>query len=251
MIGRHFLFEKRNRKGDMSILFLVILSLLVCVASVFAFLTSGTKVTEEIVNVAVELVSINEKNSVEFYVSEVSEKLLIENYIYVLENNDLSLVANEIIENRIYEDFKDYFRNVDETIEVPQFNSLRGFVLDDEKFKRSDVDLNEEGLVIRINKLDLGTPGEGIDVEYLAVLNVKISYDEVGLQGIEETINAKLECSSFSNEGAIEDCFNEDLENFDTEVDKQGEEFFVRMWPKRDYFVNGEHKDLFEISFKI
>ena len=140
----------KNKKGDLSINLLVMLVLLICVSSIFMFLTNNKKVDVIINGVSLETNSIFEKTFVESYSYVIAERVVLEAYDGIVIINGylgnpagdplqpnferVSLDINEKISEAVYENFKGYFVRVKEGDDRLYLKLLRDLVLDSSKF---------------------------------------------------------------------------------------------------------------------
>ena len=114
-----------NKRGDISIVVLVFLVLIVCIATIFSFLVSGGKINTQVGNTRLVENVYSEQYFVEYYLSESMKLALVKTYEEFANSKDY--IANPIIDSDGNYEFKDLHAKLKEN-----------FI---EKFK---INLNEE-----------------------------------------------------------------------------------------------------------
>lgn len=252
----NFLFNLKNRKGDLSINILVMLVLLICVSSVFMFLTSNTKAEAVVAGAGLEITSILERHQVEAYCYEVAELALIDAYYAISLENDYVLPLNPLINEKfsesVYKGIKNIFSGKGQNYAYDNVHllTLRNAILDENQFKRSDFKTDSEGVSFSVSGLYLSNTGDKSNVDYIATIQIGTTFNEAGLNSFQEIESAKDSCSGKDSQAEIENCFGEKLDYFYVSAEEKDDKWLIRLESTRSYLINGVVKPI-ELRFLI
>lgn len=248
-------FFPRNRKGDVSVLLLVILVLLVASATLFSLVISSGKVKAKISSAQFINNFYVKQELIEFYFNQAGEKTIVKTYDEFSNSGDYInnpiISGGEIefknINNRLDENFKNrYIENFKEEFESYNFEEdylrdLRQIILD-ENF---DVVVDKEIVTMTINNLEMNSSIEGINVTYIPEISLEFNLKKIGLHSFNEIYNVKEKCK---NAEELEECYS-DLIYFDViveEKEKSSSEkyFLVTLTSKKRFLIDRKFENI-------
>ena len=252
----------KNKKGDITILLLVILVLLLTSATLFSFITSSGKVEAKISNARFIENFYSRQDLAEFYLSQAGEIAIVRTYREFVEDDnyinnpiynfkeevefrEIHSKLNENFHNKFVENFKTEFKKYD--FEDDYLKNLKE-IIEDEDF---DVIVDREILGIVIDSWEMNGSLNDINITYVPGISLKFNLKKVGLHSFEEIYEIKERCKYKED---IESCFS-DLINFEVSVVEKekssGEKyFFVTCATKKDFLI-GDGFDRIRFSFVL
>ncbi len=245
----------KNRRGDITILLLVILVLLVASATLFSFVTSSGKVEAKISDAKFVENIYYKENLVEFYINQAGEKSISKTYRIFSENGDyinnpiisggeieFGKIHNKLNENfyiKFNQNFKEEFENYN--FEEDYLKNLKEVILDG----NFDVIVNEENLVIKINNLEINNSVKNINITYIPEISLGFDFQKIGLHSFEKIYEVKEGCKNVEE---VENCYNK-LINFESNVIEKeksngGKYFFVTLTSKKQFLIDGKFTNI-------
>lgn len=251
----------KNKRGDMSVILITLMTVLLCTASIFIFITSSKKANAEISDVSVFSKLDEQKNIAEFYIKDAGEKAVISVYKEIIDNKEFyssPLISNSNgdvefkgLNSEINKNFIDKF----DTIFKNNFMSY-GFteeylknlneIVYDGKFSR---DFNGNFFSVSMSGVEFNEQSGKINISYLPTLSAKFNLEEIGVSSFDEIYRTKEDCKTHETAELIKRCFENDLANFDAEVlektDSAGKKYFlVNLETKKEFFINGKFEKI-------
>ncbi len=254
-----FNFFPKNRKGDLSVLLLVVLVLLVASVTLFSLVISSGKVKAKISNAQFINNFYSKQDLIEFYLNQAEEKAIVETYNEFVENSDyinnpitsgkeiefknINNRLDENFRNRFIENFENEFGNYN--FEEDYLNNLKQIILN-ENF---EVVVNKDILIITIDNLEMNSFVENINLTYIPEISLKFNLKKIGLNSFYEIYDVKEKCKNVKD---MEDCYG-DLINFNVSVIEKektnGEKYFlVTLVSKKRFLIDGKFDNL-QFSF--
>jgi len=233
-----------NKKASFHVLLFVIFTIVVCSIAVFTFLTNSERVEDKISKVeSLNKVYFKEELT-KFYLKQAGENAFVKTYNDIASKGDYGIEYNLNKEvklgdlNKLWkEDFAESFSE-NFKAEFLTYKFDENYLLNvQEAVKRNDFVIKDDFSILFEN-LNFKESVEGVSVLYSPKINLKFDFEKIGLVDFEELYKSKIKCASSDN---IENCFNEELKNFDTDIlKKQGSEGdydFVYLESKREFFI--------------
>jgi len=244
----------KNKKGDITILLLVVLVLLLTSATLFSFIISSGKTEVKISNARFIENFYSRQDLAEFYLSQAGEIAIVKTYNEFVEEDDyinnpiynfreevefreLHSKLNENFHNKFAENFKTEFKKYD--FEDDYLKNLKETIGDGD----FDVIVSEGVLTLVVNSWEMKSFIDDINITYVPRISLKFDLKKIGLHSFEDIYEIKERCKGDEN---IEDCFS-DLINFEVSVlekeKSSGEKyFFVTCATKKDFLIGDEFK---------
>ena len=252
----------KNKKGDMTILLLVILVLLLTSVTLFSFIISSDKTEVKISNARFIENFYPRQDLAEFYLIQAGETAIVKTYNEFAEEDDyinnpiynfqeevefreLHSKLNENFHNKFAENFKTEFKKYD--FEEDYLKNLKDIIWDGD----FDVIMGGGFLALTVNAWEMKSSLNDINITYVPRIFLKFDLEKIKLHGFEEIYEIKERCKEDEN---IEDCFS-DLINFEVSVVEKekssGERyFFVTCATKKDFLIEDEFK-IIRFSFVL
>lgn len=194
-----------NKKGDMSIVLLVLLTFLAVGAALFSFVTSGSVAKEVIDPRVVESVYVQE-NSIKFYLNEIGKKALVKTYSDFANDGDYVSVPVKFNSGYPYFDnlrpdlngvfikkFKENFRN-----EIKSYNFEEDYLkqINSKEFETFG-NYNDFEVVFKNLEMKQSFGEENIlNVYYKPEIKIQLSFSKIGLINFNELYEIKIECKN-------------------------------------------------------
>lgn len=249
----------KNKRADISIVLLVILTLVLTISSLFIFVNSSSAVEAEIYNVKFIDQFYLRQNLAEFYVSESMKKALVQTYnefvsdskgIYYYLNNPKETPQNSgnfefnELHDKLNENFKSKLRE-NFQIEFKKYNFNEGYV---EEYLRElnslveqgsfDVSANKEILKITVNDFMIKDSFEKIKIEYSPEIKLEFNLTKLGLHDFDKVYEIKEKCKTDEN---LKNCFESGLINFNVGVNENN---LVTLKSKKDFLIDNDFKKI-------
>ena len=200
-----------NKRGDISIVVLVFLVLIVCIATIFSFLVSGGKINTQVGNTRLVENVYSEQYFVEYYLSESMKLALVKTYEEFANSKDY--IANPIIDSdgnyefkdlhaKLKENFIDKFKiNLNEEISKYNFEE-KSLINFKDRVSSGNYDAEFDGEKIRIilKDFEIKKDFKKFSVNYIFNLTREVEFGKVNLDGFGEIYTIKEKCK---NEGDI------------------------------------------------
>lgn len=196
---------KMNKKADMSIVLLVLLTSLAVGAALFSFITSGSVAKEVIDPRVVESVYVQE-NNIEFYLNEIGERALVKTYSDFVKEGDYVSVPVKFNSGYPYFDnlrpdlndlfikkFKDNFKN-----EIRNYRFEEDY-LKQLNSKEFDVVGSYNNFEVVFKNLEMKQSfGEEniLGVYYKPEIKIQLGLSKIGLINFNELYEVKIECKN-------------------------------------------------------
>jgi len=244
--------NKKNKRGDMTVVLLVVFVLVISSAALFSFIASSNKVEAKISDARFIENLYSDRDLAEFYLVGASESSIIKIFNETVESDSyieepnynfdgqvrfgvLSSGLNEKFKEDFVEEFKIEFSKYD--FEEDHLKSLKEIVA----AGSFDVVFDGEVLTVLITSWKFDDALNDIEVTlYSPRIDLKFDMMKMGLHSFEELYEVKENCKGREN---IQGCF-EELVNFEVEVAEKGEDVFVDLTSKKDFLISGGFRNI-------
>lgn len=256
----------RNKKGDISINILVMLTLAITIYSLFIFVSGANRIVTAISGIeAVEQIYL-ERNLVDFSINRALKDAVVESYFEVIDLNDylwnpsvnsiepefgrLHPEVNEKLKVRVVANMRKYFTMVYRIFPEQYFlRNTRNSILLSDSFEESNLVIEGDNIQMNLYQIYFGANlYKSFSVEYFATFSPMVSPNKIGLHGFNEIYEAKELCKNEGSSSSMERCFQTRLENFYVvveEKEKNNEKYFlVSMESFEIYFVKNRFQKL-------
>jgi len=195
--------KMRSKKGDMSIVLLVLLTFLAVGAALFSFITSGSVAKEVIDPRVIESVYVQE-NNIGNYLNEIGENALVKTYSDLVKSGDYISVPVKFnsgypffdslrtdLNSVFIEKFKENFKN-----EIKNYNFEEDYLkqLESSEFEISG-SYNDLEIIFKNLEIEKSFGEEDIlNVYYKPEIKTKLNFEKVGLIDFNELYNIKESC---------------------------------------------------------
>jgi len=193
-----------NKRGEISILLLVILILLVASAALFTLATSSGKVEAKIVSAGF-LENLNLKqNHIEYYLDQAGKNVLAKTYKEFAEENNY--INNPVsvegvaefgeLHAKLKENFgKEFKENLkiefaSYGFEIDSLKQLKKIILDG----NFEIVVDDDNVILSVDSLGGNYSLENIEINYMPKIKLKFNFEEFGLHSFEEVYNIKELC---------------------------------------------------------
>ena len=254
----------KNKRGNLSIVILVLLVFMVTAATLFNFITASERVSETIYGAGVVEGIYTKQNLMEFYIRGSGEKAAVDSYRGLVSSGDY--IGNPITNFRNEVKFGVLHSGLDENLKIKFTKNLKQEFSNYEfkedyliNLKQSVLDekftvILERGIFkLDLSRQELDNSLENINITYFPKVSLDFNLNRIGLDNFEGVYQAKESCKNKDNKSLIESCFNDNLYGFTSfvEVKKDTNDknyTFVTLTSKKEFLINKQFKNI-EFSF--
>lgn len=250
----------KNKRGDVSVVLLVLLVLVVTGASVFSFITNSGKVSSKISGAGVVEGVYLEENLIEFYLNEAGKRAVVVSYNELI--NSEEYVENPVVNFRNEVRFGNLHPNLNENLKTKFSKNLKTEFLAYEfkedyliNLKQSILD-EEFSVALSKGVFRLSVSGQELDnvlennsITYFPEISLDFNLNEIGLDSFERVHATKEFCKDKASKNLIENCFNEKLKGFTSLVEEKtavssNNYTFVALTSKKEFLINEQFKNI-------
>tara|TARA_Y100000034_G_C6843451_1_gene381863 strand:+ start:372 stop:1139 length:768 start_codon:yes stop_codon:yes gene_type:complete len=248
-----------NKRGDMTIVLLVLLVLIVSLATLFSFATNSKQVEAKILDVRVIDKLFLEQELIEFYIKEAGKKATIKTFKEFVEDpKSIYFYMNNPEENPIGSGnwkFEKLHVNLNENFKQrfsDNFNKEIGkYEINGIDLNNFNIEINKEIVLITLKnfKIDDSFSNGEIEINYHPNILLEFNLTKIGLHSFQKIHEIKDDCK-FKKE-INKECFEKDLKNFIVGVEIKGEDnkySLVTLTSKKE-FLFGENFESIKFSF--
>ncbi len=246
------IFLRKNKRGDMTVVLLVVFVLVISSAALFSFISSSNKVEAKISDARFIEDLYSDRDLAEFYLTGAGESVIVKIY-------DEFVEGDSYIENPNYNSIHQVRFGV---LNFSWDDEFRMDFIDEFKSEFSGYDFEEDYLknlqeVIAAGNFDVAFDGEVLTMSivnwkmagFLKDINVtlyspriylKFDIIKMGLHSFDEVYEVKEECKGSEN---VESCF-EELVNFEVAVVERDDDIFVSLTSKKDFLIGRKFRNI-------
>lgn len=239
------------RKGDSSIVILVLLVVGVVIFTLISFVNGGEKISEVVFDASVAENVRTKIQIQDFYLDSFVEQAVYDSYLEILENNNYMDSPRENPSGSGQWEFSD-LKNLDfglyfeENIKAHFNNNLESdsFVSLKNSFEKGDFETVYSSGVLTFTLKNVSTEVvyKDISIKNYRDVSVVFDFDKNGLHSFERIYEVKEMCKNEEFE-RVEECFSA-LNNFDVSVSKSVSENVFVNFESRKLFLVGELKKI-------
>ncbi len=234
-----------NKRGDPSIVLLVLLVVVVFSGAIYSFISNSRNVDAKLSAVGNVDDILSEEEKLNSYLQASAQRTFAQTYNGFVYSR--SYMGTQIVDaqgnyefsslNSAWkEDFKSKLKSRF-ILEFSKYEYEKGFS-DFVKEGNFEVEENEEGFVFVFNEYNLTDEKDGYEARLKFSPQITVSYLDYGLESFDELYFVKEECKVKSGESEIETCFGS-LEGFNADVSKFRENYLVKLTSKKDFSLAG------------